>query len=94
MNLIKLKNGLTIECVLNGNNYITSGKVTENDLSDINLIGAEIDGEVKNNITCCNLFEDEEGTHIIFREYSHEELERQKLDAKIDYLAMMGGIDL
>ena len=45
-------------------------------------------------LTGTHMFEDEEGTHIIFREYSHEELERQKLDAKIEYLAMMGGIDL
>ena len=45
-------------------------------------------------LTCCNLFKDEDGTHIIFRQYSHEEIERQKLNAKIEYLAMMGGIEL
>ena len=92
--IIKLKNGLVIDCVLNGNNYITQQNVSLKDLSDLNLVDVEINGEKKENITCCNLFKDEEGTHIIFREYSHEELERQKLDAKIEYLAMMGEIEL
>ena len=92
--IIKLSNGMVIECILNGNNYITKQNVSLKDLSDLNLVDAEIDGEKKVNITCCDLFKDEEGTHIIFREYSHEEIERQKLDAKIEYLAMMGGIDL
>ena len=54
----------------------------------------KIDGVEHNDLTCCNLFKDEDGTHIIFRQYSHEEIERQKLNAKIEYLAMMGGIEL
>ena len=92
--MIELKNGLVIEYVLNGNNYITQQDIKESDLSDLNLIGVKIDGVEHNNLTCCNFFKDEDGTHIIFRQYSHEEIERQKLNAKIEYLAMMGGIEL
>ena len=92
--MIELKNGLVIEYILNGNNYITQQDIKESDLSDLNLIGVKIDGVEYNNLTCCNFFKDEDGTHIIFRQYSHEEIERQKLNAKIEYLAMMGGIEL
>ena len=92
--MIELKNGLVIEYVLNGNNYITQQEIKESDLSDLNLIGVKIDGVEYSDLTCCNFFKDEDGTHIIFRQYSHEEIERQKLNAKIEYLAMMGGIEL
>ena len=92
--MIELKNGLVIECILNGNNYITQQEIKESDLSDLNLIGVKIDGVEYSDLTCCNFFKDEDGTHIIFRQYSHEEIERQKLNAKIEYLAMMGGIEL
>lgn len=92
--MIELKSGLIIDCILNGNNYITQQDIKESDLSDLNLIGVKIDGVEHNNLTCCNFFKDEDGTHIIFRQYTHEEIERQKLNAKIEYLAMMGGIEL
>ena len=92
--MIELKNGLVIEYILNGNNYITQQDIKESDLSDLNLIGVKIDGVEQSNLTCCNFFIVEDVTHIIFRQYTYEEIERQKLNAKIEYLAMMGGIEL
>lgn len=63
-------------------------------LEDYNLIGMTIDGQEQTNVTCCNHWTDTAGEHIVFRQYSPDELERQELNAKIEYLAMMGDIEL
>ena len=91
---IKLGDGTEFYATLNGNNYITSEAITEEMLEDVNLIGLEIDGVTMENTTCCNFWIAEDGTHIIFRQYSNEELERQALNAKLEYIAMMEDIEL
>lgn len=92
---IKLANGKEIAGIINGNNYITTGTVTESDLSDINLIGATINGDVLGeHMTCCNFWEQADGKHMIFREKSSEEIRQEELDAKLEYIAMMADIEL
>ena len=92
---LTLANDKEIKGTINGNNYITKGNVTESDLSDINLIGAELDGTaLGDNMTCCNFWEAEDGKHIIFRQKSYEEIQRENLNAKLEYIAMMADIDL
>lgn len=55
---IVFANGKNIKGKINGNNYITTESVTEADLSDINLIGATINGvNMGDNMTCCNFWE-------------------------------------
>lgn len=91
---IKLGSGIEFHATLNGNNYITNEEITEEMLDDVNLIGMEIDGVVLDNMTCCNYWTAEDGIHIIFRQYTTEELERQELNAKLEYIAMMEDIEL
>jgi len=45
-------------------------------------------------MTCCNFWEAEDGKHIIFRQKSYEEIQREELNAKLEYIAMMADIDL
>lgn len=92
---IELANGKEITGKINGNNYITTESVSESDLSDINLIGATVDGSPMGlNMTCCNFWQADDGIHMIFREKSAQELETEALNARLEYLAMMADIDL
>ncbi|MDY3233209.1 MAG: hypothetical protein SOW94_01480, partial [Erysipelotrichaceae bacterium] len=83
-----------ITASLNGNNYITNDMDLETDLSDSKLIGMKIDGIEQKNITCCNRWKADDGIHLVFRNYSHAELVQQNLNAKLEYIAMMGDIEL
>ena len=92
---IVLADGKKIKGTINGNNYVTTGSVTEADLSDTNLIGATVNGAAMGyNMTCCNFWEQADGKHIIFRQKSYDEVERELLNAKLEYIAMMADIDL
>lgn len=91
---IVLGDGTTIEAELNGNNYLPTTPVSDELLDDVNLIGMTIDGVIQGNVTCCNHWTDSDGEHIVFRTYSDDELARQELNAKIEYVAMMGDIEL
>ncbi len=92
--VIILGDGTRIEAALNGNNYIVESPVDDNLLADSNLIGMTIDGVKQVNTTCCNHFIDEEGDHLIFRQYSSNELEFQRINANMDFIAMMADIEL
>ena len=92
---IKLANGKEISGEINGNNYITKQSVTAEDVSDINLIGATDNGTPMGlNLTCCNLWTEADGTHMVFRQKSYDEIQREVLNAKLEYIAMMADIDL
>lgn len=92
--IIILGDGTEISADLNGNNYILDSTVDDELLEDVNLIGMTIDGVTQVDTTCCNHWIDSDGEHVVFRQYSPNEIERQKLEAKIEYIAMMGDIEL
>lgn len=92
--IIILADGAEITADLNGNNYLPDSPVDDMLLDDANLIGMTIDGKEQESMTCCNHWTDAYGEHIVFRQYSPSELEKQQLEAKIEYIAMMGDIDL
>ena len=92
--IIVLGDGTQITADLNGNNYLPDSSVDDELLEDVNLIGMTIDGVIQTDMTCCNHWTDDDGEHIIFRQYSPDEVARQELEAKIEYIAMMGDIDL
>ena len=79
---------------INGNNYITQQPVTADELDDLNLIGASINGAAMENMTCCNLWTEEDGTHIIFRQKTIQELANETINAKLEYIAMMTDVEL
>ena len=91
---LTLADGTTLTGIINGNNLITEQKVAEELLDDVNLIGAMLNSEPLENATCCNLWEDRDGTHIILREKSTQELQEEAVNAKIEYLAMMTDVEL
>ena len=91
---IILGDGTVIIAMLNGNNYIPDEPVMDEMLDDVNLIGMTIDGVEQENTTCCNHWTDADGEHIVFRQYSADEIALQELNAKIEYLAMMGDVEL
>lgn len=92
--IIILGDGTRIEAALNGNNYLPVEPVADELLDDVNLIGMTIDGVEQINVTCCNHWTDGDGEHIVFRQYSPDEMARFDLESQIQYLAMMGDIEL
>lgn len=77
---IELKNGSIITGTINGNNYITQQSITEDVLSDSNLVGMRINGTIIRNMTCCNLWTESDGTHIIFREKTITDIMQERLE--------------
>jgi len=41
-----------------------------------------------------NFWKQDDGTHIILEDMTTEEIKQEEINAKIEYLAMMEGIDL
>ena len=64
------------------------------EIDDTDLVGATLNGRELINTTCCNLWQAQDGTHIIFREKNFQELEMETMNAKLEYLAMMTDIDI
>ena len=91
---IILGDGTTITAELNGNNYLPDSPVSDELLEDYNLVGMTIDGMEQENMTCCNHWTDNDGEHIVFRQYSPNEIAQQEINAKLEYLAMMGDVEL
>lgn len=82
----KLKDGTEFEAYLNGNNYLPTTEVKSETLTDENLSEFYIDGVKYENNTCCNNFIEDMKQHIIFRQYTKEELatiELRKLLSKM-----------
>ena len=91
---IELANGKIITGIINGNNYITTEEVTQADVSDTNLIGATNNGRPMGQNLSCNLWEQNDGIHMVFRWKSYDEIQREILNAKLEYIAMMTDVDL
>lgn len=96
---ITLYDGTEIkDVIVNGDYFVTLNKVTDEMLSNDNLIEVTIkqgrDKEVRYNLRNYDLHKFEGKYWFIIREPDAEELKFEAINAKIDYIAMMGGLDL
>lgn len=99
---ITLSDGTKIENLrLNGNNYISEAKLTEDDfkgkLSKVTIEGSEDGQEIKKeyeHMELVQIVHYKDGYYFILRELSAAELKEIKMQSDIEYLAMMTDIDL
>ena len=97
---ITLADGTELEgLTLNGNNYISSKRVTEEDLNADNLASITIedsDGNVQELTDMALVQIEKHGTAywFVIRQLSTQEIRDSKLQANIEYIAMMADIDL
>lgn len=92
--IIKLADGTEIDCILNGNNYITDHKVSEDSFSDEVIANVEVDGIKSSNRVLRNFRKEDDGYHIVFGELTYDEKVQRSIESKIEYLALMSDVDL
>lgn len=95
---ITLADGTALEGLdLNGNNYISSTKLTENDfagkLSPVVISDGEHE-EVHENMELVQLVKVGRDYWFVLRDLTEQELRDLKTQADIEYIAMMADIDL
>ena len=95
---ITLSDGTKLEnLVLNGNNFISGAKITEDDfkgkLSKVTVEGKDFKQEY-NNMELVQIAHYEDGYYFVLREIPQEELDKLKMQSDIEYLAMMSDIDM
>lgn len=84
---------------LNGNNYISKTKITEDDFKG-KLSKVIIENETKKtseefeHMELVQIVHYEDGYYFILRELSEQELKDIKIQGNLDYLAMMVDVDL
>lgn len=99
---ITLSDGTQIKNLrLNGNNYVSETKLTEDDfkgkLSKVTIEGSEDGQEIKQeyeHMELVQIVHYEDGYYFVLRELSEAELKERKMQGDIEYLAMMTDIDL
>ncbi len=91
---IKFIDGFEFEAEINGNNIITATEVTDNELKEDNLVEVYIDDVKHENMMCCNNFKVNDKQHLIIRPLTERELKDRDFEAKLEYLAMMGDVEL
>ena len=74
---IILANGTEIHATLNGNNYITDDEVNIEILSDDNLSSVNIGGVDYKDMTCTNIWSEDDHTRFIIREMTEAEKMKQ-----------------
>ena len=95
---ITLSDGTKLENLgLNGNNFISEAKITEDDfkgkLSKVTVEGKDFKQEY-NNMELVQIAHYEDGYYFVLREISQEELDKLKMQSDIEYIAMMSDIDM
>ena len=91
---VKFIDGFEFEAELNGNNIIPEVEVDDCELQEENLVEVYI-GDIKHeNMTCCNNFKVDGKQHIILSPLTERELKDRNIESKLEYLAMMGDIEL
>lgn len=95
---ITLSDGTKLENLgLNGNNFISEAKITEDDfrgkLSKVTFEGKNFKQEC-NNMELVQIAHYEDGYYFVLREIPQEELEKLKMQSDIEYIAMMSDIDM
>jgi hypothetical protein len=91
---IKLVDGFEFEAELNGNNIIPKVEVSDGELEEKNLVEVYMDDVKYENMVCCNNFKVDGKQHLIIRPLTERELKDRDIEAKIEYIAMMGDIEL
>lgn len=92
---ITLYDGTVIEnLTLNGNNFISQTDVGEDNFSLANLSHITINDIEYTDMVLRNYWQDTDGWHIIISEATPQEKFEARINAKIDYIAMMEEIDL
>jgi len=91
---VKFINGFEFEAELNGNNIIPSVEVADDELKEDNLVEVYIDDVKHENMMCSNNFKVDGKQHLIFRPLTERELKDRDIEAKLEYLAMMGDVEL
>ena len=84
---------------LSGNNYISKAKITEDDfkgkLSKV-IIENETDkiSEKFEHVELVQIVHYEDGYYFVLRQLSQDEIDKQKIQGDIEYLAMMTNTDM
>jgi hypothetical protein len=84
---------------LSGNNYISKTKITEDDfkgnLSKV-IIENETDkiSEELEHVELVQIVHYEDGYYFVLRQLSQDEIDKQKMQGDIEYLAMMTNTDM
>jgi hypothetical protein len=84
---------------LSGNNYISKTKITEDDfkgkLSKV-IIENETDkiSEELEHVELVQIVHYEDGYYFVLRQLSQDEIDKQKMQGDIEYLAMMTDVDM
>lgn len=92
---IALSNGTTLtDLEMNGNNYISPEKLTEDTFAD-GLSPVVINGEEHEQMALVQCIQHADGrTWFILRDVTAEEIANAKLRSDIDFIALMSDIDL
>jgi hypothetical protein len=100
---ITLADGTKLENLgLNGNNFISDTKLTEDDfegkLLNVKIEGKTEDGkeiiEEHSHMELIQIAQYDDGYYFALRDLTDEELEKMKMQSDIEYLAMMSDVDL
>lgn len=93
-----LKNGAQINCSLNGNNFITKDDLTGINFGNANLQIITVkdgdDTQVFHDMKMTNKWDEDDGTHLVFNRRTEREMSEERIQAKLDYIAMMTEVDL
>lgn len=87
---------------LNGNNFVSESEITKDDfkgkLSKVKIEGTAEDGreitEEHEHMELVQIAHYEDGYYFVLRDITDAEIEKKKIKADIDYIAMMSDIDL
>ena len=91
---IKFVDGFEFEAELDGNNIVPEIEVPDDELQESNLIKVHIDNTEYENMVCCNNFKVDGKQHLIIRPLTARELKDRDFDAKLEYLALRGDVEL
>ena len=91
---VRFVDGFEFEAEINGNNIITAVEVADDELKEDNLVEVYIDDVKYENMVCCNNFKVDGEQHLIIRDLTERELKDRDFEAKLEYLAMMGDVEL
>ena len=91
---VKFMDEFEFEAELNGNNIIPEVEVDDDELHEDNLVEVYIDNVKYENMICCNNFKVNGKQHLIIRSLTEKELNDRGFEAKLNYRAMMGDVEL
>ena len=91
---IKVADGTRFTNVtMNGNCFIFRGAISDDLLCDENLLEVTINGEVHENMTCTNKWEEDGSTWFILRDKTEDELKEMEINARIEFLMAIQGVE-